>query len=116
MKVLREKVHCRSSSSINIDYNQPLVGGLSVRSTPARQIHNLSLPGETTVYRSYLGLGGVGACTPVREVVSFSSCSHLTRRKPRICIIRALKARGGAKLNQHGTRQLLFIAAARGEG
>eukprot|EP00966_Prymnesium_polylepis_P057742 1337363-Prymnesium_polylepis.2 len=33
MKVLREKVQCRSSSSIHIDYSQPLVGGLSVHST-----------------------------------------------------------------------------------
>eukprot|EP00966_Prymnesium_polylepis_P228393 5286156-Prymnesium_polylepis.1 len=48
MKVLREKVHCRSSSSIHIDYNQPLAGGLSVHSTPARQIHNVSLPGGSS--------------------------------------------------------------------
>jgi hypothetical protein len=50
MKVLREKVQCRSSSSIaiHIDYSQPLVGGLSVHSTPARQIDNLSLPGGST--------------------------------------------------------------------
>ena len=37
MKVLREKVYCRSSRSIHIDYNQPLVGGLSVNPDPARQ-------------------------------------------------------------------------------
>ena len=48
MKVLREKVHCRSSSSIHIDYNQPLVGGLSVHSTPARQIAKFQLPGGST--------------------------------------------------------------------
>eukprot|EP00966_Prymnesium_polylepis_P298690 6902658-Prymnesium_polylepis.1 len=28
-----------------MDYNQPLVGGLCVHSTPARQIRNVSLPG-----------------------------------------------------------------------
>ena len=45
LSVLRENVHCRSSSSIHIDYNQPLVGGLSVHSTPARQIAKFQLPG-----------------------------------------------------------------------
>eukprot|EP00966_Prymnesium_polylepis_P042624 990387-Prymnesium_polylepis.1 len=50
MKVLRETVHIRSSSSIHIDYNQPLVGGLSVRSTPARQIYNLQLVGGSTSF------------------------------------------------------------------
>eukprot|EP00966_Prymnesium_polylepis_P018314 421899-Prymnesium_polylepis.1 len=48
MKVLRKKVHSRSSSSIHLDYNQPLAGGLSVHSTPARQIGNLSLTGRST--------------------------------------------------------------------
>ena len=46
MKVLRERVHCRSSSSTRVDYNQPLVGGLSVHSTPARQIAKFQLPAE----------------------------------------------------------------------
>eukprot|EP00966_Prymnesium_polylepis_P087279 2020113-Prymnesium_polylepis.1 len=45
MKVLRENVHCRSSSSIHVDYSQLLVGGLSVHSTPARQTGNLQLAG-----------------------------------------------------------------------
>ena len=44
-KVLREKVHCRSLSSIHMDYNQPLVGGPSVHPTPATQIGHLSLAG-----------------------------------------------------------------------
>ena len=51
MKVLREKVRCRSSSSIHIDYNQPLLGGLSVHYTPARQICNLQLLGGSTYYK-----------------------------------------------------------------
>eukprot|EP00966_Prymnesium_polylepis_P203423 4712797-Prymnesium_polylepis.1 len=50
MKVLREKAHCRSSSSIHLYYNQPLVGGLSVHPTPARQIGNLSLAGGSTLW------------------------------------------------------------------
>eukprot|EP00966_Prymnesium_polylepis_P149526 3454628-Prymnesium_polylepis.1 len=50
MKVLKEKVQCRSSRSIHIDYNDPLVGGLSVHSTPARQIDNRSLPGGRSSY------------------------------------------------------------------
>ena len=44
-KVLREKVHCRSLSSIHMDYNQPLVGGPSVHPTPARAIDNVSVNG-----------------------------------------------------------------------
>ena len=48
-KVLREKVVCRSLSSIHILYNQALVGGLSMNATPARQIVNLQLPGGSTV-------------------------------------------------------------------
>ena len=44
-KVLREKVHCRSLSSIHMDYNQPLVGGPSVHPTPARAIDNVSVHG-----------------------------------------------------------------------
>eukprot|EP00966_Prymnesium_polylepis_P289541 6687956-Prymnesium_polylepis.1 len=54
MKVLRENVHCRSSSSIHIDYNQPFVGGLSVHSTPARQMVNLSLAGD---FRDEIAVG-----------------------------------------------------------
>ena len=50
VKVLREKVLCRSSSSIHVDYNQLLVGGLSVHSTPARQIDNLSLDGGSKIH------------------------------------------------------------------
>ena len=50
-KVLREKVHCRSLSSIHMDYNQPLVGGPSVHPTPATQIANLSLDGGSNVFR-----------------------------------------------------------------
>jgi hypothetical protein len=49
MKVLREKVHCRSSISIHIDCNQPLVGGRCVHSTalpPRRQIDYLFVHGE----------------------------------------------------------------------
>ena len=49
-KVLREKVHCRSLSSIHMDYNQPLVGGPSVHPTPARAIGNVSLWTEGTDY------------------------------------------------------------------
>ena len=49
-KVLREKVHCRSLSSIHIDYNQPLVGGPSVHPTPAMQIGNLQLPEVVLCY------------------------------------------------------------------
>ena len=45
-KVLREKVHCRSLSSIHIDYNQPLVSGLSMNATPLTRIVNLQLDGE----------------------------------------------------------------------
>eukprot|EP00966_Prymnesium_polylepis_P325780 7381725-Prymnesium_polylepis.1 len=52
MKVLRETVHCRSSSSIHTDCNQPLVGGLSVHYTPARQIANVSLLGGKADSRS----------------------------------------------------------------
>ena len=44
-KVLREKVHCRSLSSIHILYNQPLVGGLSANLDPAKWIANLQLAG-----------------------------------------------------------------------
>ena len=51
-KVLREKVHCRSLSSIHMDYNQPLVGGPSVHPTPAMQIGNLQLTGGSIGKRS----------------------------------------------------------------
>ena len=47
-KFLREKVHYRSLSSIHIDYNQPLVGGLSINATPLMWIVNLSLHGGST--------------------------------------------------------------------
>jgi len=55
-KVLREKVHCRSLSSIHMDYNQPLVGGLSVHSTPARQIAKFQLPGGSKLFRQHCSL------------------------------------------------------------
>ena len=58
MKVLREKAQCRSSSSIHIDYNQPLVGGLSVHSTPARKNRNVSLHGGSTLLE-YAAIRGV---------------------------------------------------------
>ena len=45
MKSLSEKVPCRSLSSIHIDYNQPIVGGLSVHSTPATLSDNVFLAG-----------------------------------------------------------------------
>ena len=54
-KVLREKVHCRSLSSIHMDYNQPLVGGPSVHPTPATQIANLQLAGGSiSIRQNYL--------------------------------------------------------------
>ena len=36
-KGLSKKVHCRSLSPTHIDYNQPLVGGLSANPDPVRQ-------------------------------------------------------------------------------
>ena len=45
--VLREKVLCRSLSTIHILYNQALVGGLRTNPDPARQIVNLQLNGGT---------------------------------------------------------------------
>ena len=47
-KVLREKVHCRSLSSIHILYNQALVGSLSMNATPLTRIVDLSLVGGST--------------------------------------------------------------------
>ena len=45
MKVLTEKVHSRSLSSIHILYNQALVGGLRDTFDPATRIGNVSLAG-----------------------------------------------------------------------
>ena len=69
MKVLRERAYCRSSSFIHMDYNQPLVGGLSVHSTPARQIDNVLLPGGST---AFFALRGRPAHTVRLEISLFS--------------------------------------------
>ena len=45
---MSKTVRCRSLSSTHVLYNQALVGGLSVSFDPARQIHNLQLPGGST--------------------------------------------------------------------
>ena len=50
-KVLREKVLCRSLSSIHILYNQALVGGLSTSLDPGTRIVNLPLNGGSTHLR-----------------------------------------------------------------
>ena len=52
-KVLSKKVHCRSLTSIHIDYNQALVGGISMNPDPTRQIVNLQLNGGSSVYHKF---------------------------------------------------------------
>ena len=63
-KVLREKVHCRSLSSIHILYNQALVEGLSVSFDPATRIGNVQLDGGSMKWASADGPEPVSRALP----------------------------------------------------